>query len=790
MLSQSNQDLLGFNNFILGGISLNQIHFEDLKSKNMLSNQYLADKQQGKLNQINKSKVNSPRLEYVMSFKTKNSSGRKGQMVKVLKVIQTEQDYIEEGPVNQNQIGLSSHIARLKKARALQQSNTEHPDYSSLVEKVQMNPLTINKLDEYLQKEEQRRIKQKSLKKINKTIKKSLRRSKKVTFNDIKEARINTEFIENIAKKLDNRIKIEMDEQMKLIGMDQALPTIPQQPPKNKAQTFKKEPTVEEDTQNEKKPETKPVQRKFRMKKIKKLRPKKSIKKHLTPKMPTKKPPVPRFKFKRNLSSILQDREKEVTSISATNHTLLRTKTSSHLQVNLAMTKKPVKLVSKPQNLLKNKCDKFSKWFNFFNLVKVSPPEVGIKKGKKKLTYFVGPGNGHKLICFHFLARFSNIVQGEEHDNIWPGTEFSNFIQRSMFVWTQTTRRKYQCNSFSDYESVNLECSKLAFLQSDSKIIHESIKEDSQQVEESISSDSKADKSTEVPGTEELVSPDQTPSPPKKSNLKLSAHCDLCEYPEAEIKTLINQIKNQNVFRVSEGLQFDQLLKETFQGELNKKLKISTICADKLKIYNHINGSKHVGRKQLLTINVTNYFNKLKSENTLENGIIPETFIIKGESHESDLKSCLEGISSYAENSMWIIKPGEFSNRGKGIQIAMSKAEIKEIVEDMFNPEKNNCILVQRYLENPLLYKKRKFDIRCYCLMLKSPQKLSVFSYKYGYARTSSYEYVAENENSPNGDEKGGEDEETKKEVNLMVHLTNEAIQVKSKLLFRIHFLN
>lgn len=126
-----------------------------------------------------------------------------------------------------------------------------------------------------------------------------------MTFNDIKEARINTEFIENIAKKLDNRIKIEMDEQMKLIGMDQALPTIPQQPPKNKAQTFKKEPTVEEDTQNEKKPETKPVQRKFRMKKIKKLRPKKSIKKHLTPKMPTKKPPVPRFKFKRNLSSIL-----------------------------------------------------------------------------------------------------------------------------------------------------------------------------------------------------------------------------------------------------------------------------------------------------------------------------------------------------------------------------------------------------------------------------------------------------------------------------------------------------
>jgi hypothetical protein len=82
----------------------------------------------------------------------------------------------------------------------------------------------------------------------------------------------------------------------------------------------------------------------------------------------------------------------------------------------------------------------------------VKPPALEIKKGKKKVLYFLGPGNGQNLISTHFLSRFANC--GEGGDNIWPGTEFSNFVQRSMFVWTQTTRRRYKCNTFSDYESL------------------------------------------------------------------------------------------------------------------------------------------------------------------------------------------------------------------------------------------------------------------------------------------------------------------------------------------------
>lgn len=145
----------------------------------------------------------------------------------------------------------------------------------------------------------------------------------------------------------------------------------------------------------------------------------------------------------------------------------------------------------------------------------------------------------------------------------------------------------------------------------------------------------------------------------------------------------------------------------------------------------------------------------------------------------------------------------------------MQKSEIEPIVDSMYNPDKKNCILVQRYLENPLLYQKRKFDLRCYCLIIKSPQKFSVFAYKYGYARTTSYEYVfdkaedrltdevcedsnemaetkeggiktEEHQSPKQAQRKGsmpGAEQKTKapREVNLMMHLTNEAVQVKSK---------
>ena len=73
-------------------------------------------------------------------------------------------------------------------------------------------------------------------------------------------------------------------------------------------------------------------------------------------------------------------------------------------------------------------------------------------------------------------------------------------------------------------------------------------------------------------------------------------------------------------------------------------------------------------------------------------------------------------------------------------------------------------LILQNYMTNPLLYKGRKFDIRCYALLVRAFDRLTFFWYNHGYARTSSYPY------SNTG------------ATNLLVHLTNEAVQVKSRI--------
>lgn len=67
------------------------------------------------------------------------------------------------------------------------------------------------------------------------------------------------------------------------------------------------------------------------------------------------------------------------------------------------------------------------------------------------------------------------------------------------------------------------------------------------------------------------------------------------------------------------------------------------------------------------------------------------------------------------ERNIWIIKPGENTNRGHGIQVAKELEEIKQIIADSTQNKKRTCIL-QKYIHNPLLIHRRKFDIRTYVL--------------------------------------------------------------------------
>jgi tubulin--tyrosine ligase len=70
---------------------------------------------------------------------------------------------------------------------------------------------------------------------------------------------------------------------------------------------------------------------------------------------------------------------------------------------------------------------------------------------------------------------------------------------------------------------------------------------------------------------------------------------------------------------------------------------------------------------------------------------------------------------------------------------------------------KRTCI-VQKYIHNPLLINRRKFDIRTYVLMTSINGNTKVYIYEEGYLRTSCREYSINNL------------------ANKFVHLTNDAV--------------
>ena len=75
---------------------------------------------------------------------------------------------------------------------------------------------------------------------------------------------------------------------------------------------------------------------------------------------------------------------------------------------------------------------------------------------------------------------------------------------------------------------------------------------------------------------------------------------------------------------------------------------------------------------------------------------------------------------------------------------------------------KNSSFIVQKYIEAPLLFRNRKFDIRIWALISHDAK---LFLFKAAYVRTSSEEYDLSGE----------------KLDQVYVHLTNNAVQKYSK---------
>lgn len=88
--------------------------------------------------------------------------------------------------------------------------------------------------------------------------------------------------------------------------------------------------------------------------------------------------------------------------------------------------------------------------------------------------------------------------------------------------------------------------------------------------------------------------------------------------------------------------------------------------------------------------------------------------------------------------NIWICKPGENSNRGNGITVVDTKEQLIDHVKPLESTTVKRSIIVQKYIENPYLIEKRKFDIRCYLLLTTYNGILKGYWFEEGYIRTAS----------------------------------------------------
>jgi tubulin--tyrosine ligase len=183
--------------------------------------------------------------------------------------------------------------------------------------------------------------------------------------------------------------------------------------------------------------------------------------------------------------------------------------------------------------------------------------------------------------------------------------------------------------------------------------------------------------------------------------------------------------------------------------------KIESSGFSSVKLCNKLEENEQIASKKLLFSNMKSLYSRL-NKNLFE--VIPVTFHVK--STNDPEFSDFEAFFNSNPNSIWIVKPGENTNRGKGISLAASVSEVKALVSD--KSSSHTCI-IQKYIERPLLINKRKFDIRCFALMTSVNSVIQGYFYTEGYIRTSSKEFSLKNLE------------------NKFIHLTNDAIQKHSE---------
>lgn len=158
------------------------------------------------------------------------------------------------------------------------------------------------------------------------------------------------------------------------------------------------------------------------------------------------------------------------------------------------------------------------------------------------------------------------------------------------------------------------------------------------------------------------------------------------------------------------------------------------------------------GNKNALLHNLSHYCNFKQTE---VDKILPLTYHLKKDQPESMAEFEQVFLERKKKGTVWVVKPAENSNRGRGIECTASLYHIRTALAQ------HKKIIVQMYIKNLLLYNGRKFDIRTFMIALTVKGRLKFYWYEEGYIRTSSELF------------------DISCLDDRIVHLTNDAIQKK-----------
>ena len=190
-----------------------------------------------------------------------------------------------------------------------------------------------------------------------------------------------------------------------------------------------------------------------------------------------------------------------------------------------------------------------------------------------------------------------------------------------------------------------------------------------------------------------------------------------------------------------------------------------------LKVHNRLASNFQLTHKKSLFINMKRYYEALGETYT---DYIPLTFHISTGETDPEFISFVETFEAVQRDAptevseatnLWIVKPGENSNQGRDITICSTIEQVRLELRSPVDPKtgQKRTFILQKYIDKPFLYHKRKFDIRCYAMVTCVNGVIQGYFYQEGYLRTSSKEFSL------------------KHTWDKFTHLTNDAVQKTSE---------